>query len=59
VAPQWQKLEPTPVKPGTTSVQDRSINSGHPLSVLPETVQDSLRAGKSVDLAHVVPVPNR
>ncbi len=53
----WQKVEQ--VAPSLTAWEPIKIDQGHPLSVLPDAVQDSLRAGFSVALERIVPVPQR
>ena len=58
VIPSWQKVEQAQPQPPTTTgefLQDL----GHPVSVLPDVVQESLRSGQRVDPGDIVPVPTR
>jgi hypothetical protein len=56
VAP-WQKLEQGAPQPGFTTHLPFQVDLGHPLSVLPDAVQESLRQGQPVDPKDIVPVP--
>jgi hypothetical protein len=55
--PRWQEVKPGMKQPAFRSDHVFQIDLGNPLSVLPNRVQESLRAGLPVDQKDIVPVP--
>lgn len=58
--PDWQKLQPASTADVVAWGQGPvELDLGNPLSVLPERVQEQLRAGLQVDAKDIVRVPER
>lgn len=58
-APEWLKVEPLKPRLVSSLGNNQKLDQGNPLSVLPDSVQESLRAGRAVDPREIVRVPTR
>lgn len=57
--PEWQVLQATAPEVSATSKTPVRLDLGNPLSVLPEHVQEQLRAGLRVEAKDIIRVPER